>query len=115
MGPAEVARLSHFLKAHQGSGRYEVVSPTVVRAAPLIIHDARPVLMLTSLKGRPLMGASTLERLVATGDARYALLGRGSCPARAPCAPVVRWAIAHGRDVGSRAGLRPGVLYRLRA
>jgi hypothetical protein len=115
MGPAEVTQLSRFLIAHQGAGRYEVVSPTVVRAAPLIIHDARPVLMLTSFAGRPLMGAGTLKRLVAAGDARYALLGRGSCPsrARARCAAVVRWAVAHGRDVGARAGLPPGVVYRL--
>jgi hypothetical protein len=73
--------------------------------------------MLTSIDGRPLMGASTLKRLVVAGDARYALLGRGSCPARSkrPCAPVVRWALAHGRDVGGQAGLPPGVLYRLSA
>jgi 4-amino-4-deoxy-L-arabinose transferase-like glycosyltransferase len=110
--PTRLAALSSFLIAHQSGARYEVASPSVVRAAPLIIRDARPVLMLTSLHGRPLLDAARLEQLVATGQVRYALLGRASCSSRG-CAPAVRWARAHSRDVSAAAGQRPGTVYRL--
>jgi 4-amino-4-deoxy-L-arabinose transferase-like glycosyltransferase len=109
--PARLAALSSFLIAHQGHARYEVASPTVVRAAPLIIRDARPVLMLTSLYGRPVISAASLQRLVAAGQVRYAL-GRAPCPANL-CAPAVRWERAHTRDVSAAAGQPRGTVYRL--
>jgi 4-amino-4-deoxy-L-arabinose transferase-like glycosyltransferase len=112
--PARLARLSGFLTAHQGHARYEIASPTVIRAAPLIIRDARPVLMLTSLYGRPLVGPAGLRRLVATGQVRYALLGATACSRRG-CPPVVRWARTHARDVSAAAGQPRGTVYRLRA
>jgi 4-amino-4-deoxy-L-arabinose transferase-like glycosyltransferase len=110
--PTRLAALSSFLIAHQGRARYQVASPNVVRAAPLIIHDARPVLMLTSLYGRPLLDAARLKQLVATGQVRYALLGRSSCSSRG-CASAIRWAVAHSRDVSAAAGQLPGTVYRL--
>ena len=109
--PARLAALSRFLIAHQGSARYEVVSPSVVRAAPLIIRDARPVLMLTSLYGRTLLDGARLQQLVAGGQARY-ILGRPAC-SRSGCADVIRWARAHTRDVSAAAGLPAHTLYRL--
>jgi hypothetical protein len=109
--PARLAALSSFLIARQGTGRYEVASPTVVRAAPLIIRDARPVLMLTSLYGRPVISAAHLQQLVATGQVRYAL-GRASCSVKG-CAGVVRWERTHTRDVSAAAGQPRGTLYRL--
>jgi hypothetical protein len=114
MPPAEVAQLSRFLIAHQHGARYELASPTVARAAPLIVRDGRPVLMLTSIKGRPLLGAGRLAQLVASGQVRYALLG-GGCPASGAgrCAPAVRWAVGHAHDVGPAAGVPRGLLYRL--
>ena len=112
--PARLAALSRFLIAHQGSARYEVASPTVIRAAPLIIRDARPVLMLTSLYDEPLLGPAGLQHLVATGQVRYALLGRTSCT-RHSCPAVVRWARTHARDVSAAAGQPRGTVYRLRA
>jgi hypothetical protein len=99
--------MSRFLRARQHGARYELVSPTVARAAPLIVHDGRPVLMLTSLAGRPLLGPGRLARLVASGQARYALIGGGGS------APVIRWERAHARDVSVAAGLPRGTLYRL--
>jgi 4-amino-4-deoxy-L-arabinose transferase-like glycosyltransferase len=110
--PKQLAALSDFLIAHQGHARYEVTSPNVVRAAPLIIRDARPVLMLTSLYGRPLIHAARLHHLVATGQVRYALLGRSACPSKG-CPDAMRWAVRHGRDVSKAAGQPPGTLYRL--
>ena len=106
----EVARLSAFLIRHQGGARFEVASPTVVRAAPLIVHDGRPVLMLTSLDGRPLLSPAKLAGLVSGGQVRFALLGRGACATSAgrACAPAVEWAMSHARDVSPSAGLPPG-------
>ncbi|MDX6728164.1 MAG: hypothetical protein QOK49_2969 [Baekduia sp.] len=107
LSAAQVASLSRFLIARQHGARYELVSPTVARAAPLIVHDGRPVLMLTSLDGRPLVGPDRLARLVAAGEVRYAMLGSGGG------APVLRWAKAHAHDVSAAAGLPRGQLYRL--
>jgi 4-amino-4-deoxy-L-arabinose transferase-like glycosyltransferase len=109
--PTPAAALSSFLIAHQGSARYEVASPSVARAAPLIIRDARPVLMLTSLYGRPLLDAAQLRQLVASGQVRY-LLGRGSCGSTS-CGSAVQWARTHSRDVSAAAGLPRGTLSRL--
>jgi 4-amino-4-deoxy-L-arabinose transferase-like glycosyltransferase len=107
--------LSTFLVSHQGGARYEVASATVFRASPLIVRDARPVLMLTSYHGRPLLSASALAGLVRTGEVRYILLGRGDC-ARTGCAPVVRWAHAHARDISRAAAVGPpGTLFELSA
>ncbi len=115
MTAGEVARLSAFLVRHQGGARFEVASPTVVRAAPLIVHDGRPILMLTSLDGRPLLSSAKLAGLVSGGQVRYALLGPGACATSAgrACAPAVEWAMSHARDVSSSAGLPPGTLYVL--
>jgi 4-amino-4-deoxy-L-arabinose transferase-like glycosyltransferase len=106
--------LSRFLISHEGGARYEVASSTVFRASPLIVRDARPVLMLTSYHGQPLLGAAALAQLVGTGEVRYILLGRGDC-ASTGCAPVVRWAHAHARDISRAAGVGPpGTLFALR-
>jgi hypothetical protein len=106
--------LSTFLISHQGSARYEAASSTVFRSSPLIVRDGRPVLMLTSYHGRPLLGAARLAQLVAAGEVRYILLGAGDCTA-AGCAAVVRWAHAHAHDISRAAGVGPrGTLYELR-
>ncbi|MCW3016016.1 MAG: glycosyltransferase family 39 protein [Solirubrobacterales bacterium] len=113
--PARVAALSRYLKAHQGSARYETASTSVAKAGPLIVHDGRPVLMLTSLYDRPLLTPAQLAGKVATGEVNTIMLGRGTCTGRAAatCAPVVRWARNHGTDVSRAAGQRPGTLYHL--
>ncbi|MEA2187180.1 MAG: hypothetical protein QOK16_2191 [Solirubrobacteraceae bacterium] len=107
--------LSTFLATHQGGARYEVASTTVFRASPLIVRDARPVLMLTSYHGQPLLSAAALAGLVRAGEVRYILLGRGDC-ASTGCAPVVRWAHAHARDISLAAAVGPpGALFELSA
>jgi 4-amino-4-deoxy-L-arabinose transferase-like glycosyltransferase len=112
---ASPGALSTFLVSHQGGARYEVASATVFRASPLILRDARPVLMLTSYRGRPLLGAAALARLVRAGEVRYVLMGPGDCT-RSGCAPVVRWAHAHARDISRAAGVGPaGTLFALGA
>jgi 4-amino-4-deoxy-L-arabinose transferase-like glycosyltransferase len=105
--------LSTFLISHQGRARYEVASSTVFRSSPLIVRDGRPALMLTSYHGRPLLSAARLRRLVAAGEVRYILTGPGAC-AKTGCAPVVRWARAHARDVSRATGVGPpGTLFEL--
>jgi 4-amino-4-deoxy-L-arabinose transferase-like glycosyltransferase len=111
LAPSQLAALSRFLLAHQRGARYEAASTSAFRAAPLIIRDARPVLSLTSVYGRPLLGAARLRALVAAGRVRY-VLGREACGGAA-CAGVVRWASGHSHDVSRAAGLPAGTVYRL--
>jgi 4-amino-4-deoxy-L-arabinose transferase-like glycosyltransferase len=114
--PHSVASLSRYLIAHQGTARYEVAASAVAKTGPLIVHDGRPVLMLTSLYDRPLLSAAKLAAKVSAGEVRYVLLGRTTCPKRAArCVPVLRWARRHGTDVSRAAGQRTGTLYLLRS
>ena len=117
MPAAQVDSLSRFLKAHRAGAHYEFVAPAVAVAGPLIVHDTQPVLMLTSLYGRPLTSVKQLATAVRTGQARYALLGKGRCKRPGEhvpdCAPAVLWARSHSFDVSARAGVRAGLLYRL--
>ena len=106
--------LSTFLINHQGSARYEVASAATFRASPLIVRDARPILMLTSYAGRPLLTAAQLAQLVRSGQVRHVLMGSGDCT-RSGCAPVIRWAHAHAHDVSRAAGVAPGTLFALSA
>jgi hypothetical protein len=76
MSPAQLDRLSRFLAAHDRGARYEVASSSVERVAPLIVRDGRPVLMLASNKGRPLLSRARLAAIVAAGQVRYGLLSQ---------------------------------------
>jgi 4-amino-4-deoxy-L-arabinose transferase-like glycosyltransferase len=106
MTPAQLDSLSGFLARHPA--RFEVASASVERAAPLIVRDGRPVLMLAGEGGRPLVTSADLSALVASGAVRYGLLSNNP-------APAVRWALRHGHDVSAAAGLPPRTLYRLTA
>ena len=113
---SEVVSLSRFLISHQGHARYEVASSTIFRTSQLVVRDGRPALVLANVGGQQLLSPVQLARMVAGGEVRYVLLGRGTCSPRAarPCAPVLRWAVAHSTDVGHTArGVPPGTLYRL--
>ena len=117
MDPQRLERLSAYLRAHQGRARYEVASPFVTKVAALIIRDARPVLMLTSYRGRPLLTVPQLEHAVRAGRVRHVLIGRGLCPLGAPpaCGPLLSWARSHSTDVSARAGLPRGTVARFSA
>jgi hypothetical protein len=106
MTPAQLGSLSAYLTRH--AARFEVASASVERAAPLIVRDGRPVLMLAGEGGRPLVTPAQLAAQVASGAVRYGLLSSDRVPA-------VRWALRHGRDVSAAAGLPPHTLYRLTA
>jgi hypothetical protein len=98
--------LSAFLIAHQGTARYEAASTSTFSASPLIVRDGRPVLMLTSYHGRPLLQAAQLARLVRDGEVRYLLVGGGGGSG------VVRWARSHARAV-TVPGVPKGTVFRL--
>ena len=85
------------------------------KAAQLIARDGRPVLVLASVDGRPLVTPRGLAAAVAAGHVRYVLLGDRCVRApSAACTPVARWARAHGDDVSAAAGQPvPGFVYRL--
>jgi len=119
--PSEEQRaLSAYLRAHQGSARYEVAAESATQIGSLIVQDARPVLILTTYDARVFTNVSTLQRLIATGEVRYAFLstfcGRHASlsSTNAACSEPVRWIRAHGTDVSQAAGLtHGGVLWLL--
>jgi 4-amino-4-deoxy-L-arabinose transferase-like glycosyltransferase len=114
---AEVARLGAYLHAHAPRTRYELATPEAATAGPIIVRDGRPVLVLLNIDRQPLMSTAALKGLVRRGDVRYGLLNR-------PCrhrhgrsfsrVATTRWICTHGHDVGRRAGVAPGLLFRLR-
>ncbi|HEY7962380.1 MAG TPA: glycosyltransferase family 39 protein [Solirubrobacteraceae bacterium] len=115
---AELRLLSSYLRSHQGGARYEVAAASATRAAALIVHDARPVIMLTTYEGRVLTSIAQLRQLVARGEVRYALLssvcGRYTPRTDAACSAPALWVRAHATDVSRAAGLgRGALLWRL--
>lgn len=117
--PASTAvALSSYLRAHQGSARYEFAAEAATRAAAVIVRDGRPVLILTSFNGRPFTSVPALARSARAGQVRYALLGGGCGPQTKrtlpACSPQAAWVRAHGTDVSMQARLpRSKLLWRL--
>ena len=114
--PARVAALSAFLRGHDGTATDEVATVAPSKAAQLIARDGRPVLVLASVDGRPIVTPRALAADVAAGRVRYALVGdRCVRPGTAACTPVARWVRANGVDVSAAAGQpHRGLVYRLR-
>jgi 4-amino-4-deoxy-L-arabinose transferase-like glycosyltransferase len=110
MPAASVARLSAYLRAEQGSARYEVASLSASPVAPVVAHDGRPVLVLSAV-GHPLVSVARLRALVARGEVRDALVS--ARPQSAAERRLATWIRHHGRDAGRAAGLRRGRLYAI--
>ncbi len=116
--PGELAPLSAYLRAHQGSAYYEAAFDSGTKMGELVVRDARPILVLTTLGGRVFTPVARLRALAAAGKVRYAFLDEGcgphSPPTDADCSPPARWVLAHGTDVSKQAGMpRAGMLWRL--
>jgi len=115
-----VSGLSAFLRTHQRAARYEFAGAAPTQAAPVIVRDARPMLLLEGVGSRPLVTVAQLRRYVEQGEVRY-VLGRGVCPNAADrghpaCSPLLLWVQEHGRDVSAQLGLprqRAGLLYEV--
>jgi 4-amino-4-deoxy-L-arabinose transferase-like glycosyltransferase len=120
--PVQEQRLvSNYLRAHQGSARYEVAAQSATQIGSLIVQDARPIVILTSYGARVFTTVDELKRLIAAGEVRYAFLN-SPCPhptsptaAKNPaCSAPAQWIRAHSADVSRSAGLDRGkVLWRL--
>jgi 4-amino-4-deoxy-L-arabinose transferase-like glycosyltransferase len=111
--PSEEQRLvSAFLRAHQGSARYEVAAESATGIGSLIVKDARPILVLTSYGTRVFTTVAKLQRLIAEGQVRYAFLnsgcGRSRSAQNAACTAPALWVQAHATDVSRQAGLSRG-------
>jgi 4-amino-4-deoxy-L-arabinose transferase-like glycosyltransferase len=110
--PSEEQRLlSSYLRAHQGSARYEVAAQSATSIGSLIVQDARPIVVLTSYGPRVFTTVDKLERLIAAGEVRYAFLNV-ACPRSAAlaansagCSAPAQWIRAHATDVSRSAGL----------
>jgi len=117
LAPAEQRALSAYLLPRQGSARYQLAAGSATAVASLIVADRRPILMLTTYNGRPFTSVSALKRTIARGEVRYAfinsLCGPHSPKTTSGCAPAALWVRAHSTDVSRRAGLAPGMLWRL--
>jgi 4-amino-4-deoxy-L-arabinose transferase-like glycosyltransferase len=116
--PGELQPLSAYLRAHQGSAYYEAAFDSGTKMGELVVHDARPILVLTTLNGRVFIPVARLRALAAAGKVRYAFIDGGcgphSPPTNADCSAPARWVIAHGTDVSKAAGMpRAGMLWRL--
>ena len=118
---AEQQALSKYLRAHQGTARYEVAAQSATQIGGLIVKDGRPVVILTSYGARVFTGVDKLKHLIAAGEVRYAFLN-SPCPhhlaAKNPaCSAPAQWirAHAHRRLAGRRAGTRQGALAPARA
>jgi len=111
--PLEEQRLvSNYLRAHQGSARYEVAAQSATQIGSLVVQDARPIVILTSYSARVFTTVAKLKDLIAAGEVRYAFLN-SPCPhhlaAKNPaCSAPAQWIRAHAKDVSREAGLDHG-------
>ena len=119
LGSSIVDPISRFLRAHQGSTRFEVAATASTIVAPLIVLDHRPVMLLTTVNSRPLVTLAQLQRAHAAGQVRY-VLNHGGCKppvtVRPACSPAMRWVRQHARDITAQTGLPrndTGLLYDL--
>jgi 4-amino-4-deoxy-L-arabinose transferase-like glycosyltransferase len=108
--PSEEQRLlSAYLRAHQGTARYELAAASATGIGSLIVQDGRPVVVLTTYGARVFTPIAKLKLLIAQGQVRYAFLssfcGRHGSSLNAACSAPAKWVRAHGTDVSRQAGL----------
>jgi 4-amino-4-deoxy-L-arabinose transferase-like glycosyltransferase len=118
MAPRETLALSHYLRPRTATDRYEVASAFFPTPGRLIEHDARRVLVLTSVGRRPVIPTRRFIEAVRRGEVHYILIG-GTCGTRPlrkivhGCPSSVQWARRHSVDVSAAAGLpERGLLFR---
>jgi hypothetical protein len=103
LSPASARALSNYLTPRTAGLRYEVAVDEPLALAPVLIHDRRPILPLTSFGGIPLSTRGTLLAAVRAGEVRYGLVSRYHCGQHnrgwAACGPAARWIRQTGQDV----------------
>jgi 4-amino-4-deoxy-L-arabinose transferase-like glycosyltransferase len=119
IAPTLTNALSRFLISHQLGARYEAAFSAPTLAAPQIVADGRPVLLLTSLRARPLVTLPELKSDAARGEVRYAFT-EGICPGSRyttlpACSAADKWIRSHATDITAKLGLaqKHGLLYQL--
>jgi 4-amino-4-deoxy-L-arabinose transferase-like glycosyltransferase len=110
--PATEAALWSYLGPRTAGAQYELAVDEPLALAPLIIHDQRPILPLTSFLGTPAVGLDQLQAAVRSGAVRYALIGAHRCAGsgdkNAACVPAAAWVRQNGIDVSRAAGVGLG-------
>ncbi|HWH10997.1 MAG TPA: glycosyltransferase family 39 protein [Solirubrobacteraceae bacterium] len=112
--------LATYLRDHQGTARYEFAATAPSIAAPLIIRDPRPILLLTTVNAQPLVTLTQLEAAVAAHTVSYVVM-HGRCPhppyhILPACSAAAAWVRANGRDVTAQLGdpaTKTGVLFQV--
>ncbi|HWF33837.1 MAG TPA: glycosyltransferase family 39 protein, partial [Solirubrobacteraceae bacterium] len=102
------AAISRFLRPRSAGFRYELAADDPLALAPLLIHDARPILPLTTFAAKPFLTLPQLQQAVRSGEVGYAVVGSYSCAGGrrgAACLPTSRWIRSHGIDVSAAAGI----------
>ncbi|MDQ1702722.1 MAG: hypothetical protein QOF57_1974, partial [Frankiaceae bacterium] len=124
MPARNVTALSRYLTSHQRHATYEFAALEAHLAAPLIVKDARPVLILAGTPYHRLVDSRRLAREVTAGQVRYVLVSSrpSSHPvhvsrhARTRRGQMAAWVRLHGVDATRQAGLGVfGALSRLTA
>ena len=109
--------LSSYLRAHQGSAHYEVVYDSASTMGALVVHDARPVLVLNTASSQVVTPLSRLQALIRAGAVRYAVVNAlclpGTPRGSADCSEAARWITAHGSNVSTAAGVDRAILWLL--
>ena len=116
--PAQLAALSTYLRAHQGSARYEAAYDEATRLGALVVHDQRPLVVLNSINSQVVTPLSRLRALAAAGAVRYVVIsapcGPHSSHSNPDCSAAAKWVTAHAVNVSAAAGLGKGLtLWRL--
>src|SRR4029077_1196814 len=94
--------LSDFLRAHQGSAKYELAAESATGIGSLIVQDARPGLVLTTYNARVVTNVAKPRGGVAAGEVKYAFLNTGCRrglarePTNAACSEPAVWVRANG-------------------
>jgi 4-amino-4-deoxy-L-arabinose transferase-like glycosyltransferase len=118
--PRLASALAVYLRAHQDGARYEFAATAPSIAAPLIVKDHRPILLLTTVDARPLVTLAGLRAAIAARQVSYVVM-HGRCP-RPPyhvlpaCSAAAKWVEANGSDVTAALGdpaTTSGVLFRV--
>ncbi|MDQ6778353.1 MAG: hypothetical protein M3071_19515, partial [Actinomycetota bacterium] len=113
------AAISRYLLPRTQGLRYELAADDALELAPLLIHDSRPILPLTTFAVRPFLSLAQLQQAVRSGQVGYALVGSYSCGGGrvgAACIPTSIWVRQHGIDVSAEVGIPRTLrlkLYRL--
>jgi 4-amino-4-deoxy-L-arabinose transferase-like glycosyltransferase len=119
MPASSATALSSYLTTRTAGLKYEVAVDEPLALAPLVIHDRRPILPLTSFGGLPLTSRSSLLAAVRAGEVRYGLVARRRCSAAnqglAPCGPAAQWIRQTGQDVTPPGLVGASRLYLLSA